>query len=123
GEERVSIPAGTFENDESTGRGIIIDSGTVITRLVEPAYNPVRDSFRRQVDSSLTMVEDSSGFFDTCYKTPPSGQGSAFCLAFALPPGGGSDLSILGNQQQQNLLVVYDVAGSRLGFASQNCDG
>ncbi|KAH9290507.1 hypothetical protein KI387_034624 [Taxus chinensis] len=152
GEERVSIPAGTFENDESTGRGIIIDSGTVITRLVERAYNPVRDSFRLQL-SGLTMVEDSSGFLDTCYKTPPSGQvtvpqitlhfdnnvdltlpakntitladdqGSAFCLAFALPPGGSSDLSVLGNHQQQNLLVVYDVAGSRLGFASQNCDG
>ncbi|KAH9290506.1 hypothetical protein KI387_034623 [Taxus chinensis] len=151
GEERVSIPAGTFENDESTGRGIIIDSGTVITRLVEPAYNPVRDSFRRQL-SSLTMVAGASRLFDTCYNTPSAqvnvpqitlhfdnnvdltlpakntitladDQGSAFCLAFALPPGGSSDLSVLGNHQQQNLLVVYDVAGSRLGFASQNCDG
>ncbi|KAH9290486.1 hypothetical protein KI387_034603, partial [Taxus chinensis] len=59
--------------EQSTGKGIIIDSGTVITRLVEPAYNPVRDSFRRQL-SGLTMVEDPSGFFDTCYKTRPSGQ-------------------------------------------------
>ncbi|KAH9293177.1 hypothetical protein KI387_041619 [Taxus chinensis] len=152
GEERVSIPAGTFEMDQSTGKGIIIDSGTVITRLVEPAYNPVRDSFRRQL-SSLTMVKGASRLFDTCYKTRPSGQvnvppitlhfdnsldltlstkntlipvnnqGSVLCLAFALPPDDGSGLSIIGNYQQQNFRVVYDVAGSRLGFAPQNCDG
>ncbi|KAH9290466.1 hypothetical protein KI387_034583, partial [Taxus chinensis] len=33
GEERVSIPAETFEMDQSTGKGTIIDSGTIITRL------------------------------------------------------------------------------------------
>ncbi|GLJ14248.1 hypothetical protein SUGI_0229010 [Cryptomeria japonica] len=48
GDELVSIPEGTLTLDESMGRGTIIDSGTVITRLVEPAYNAMRDSFRRR---------------------------------------------------------------------------
>ncbi|GLJ14253.1 hypothetical protein SUGI_0229090 [Cryptomeria japonica] len=151
GEELVSIPTGTLSLDESTGRGSIIDSGTVITRLVEPAYNAMRDSFRRQL-SNLTMASSTEPF-DTCYNKPSSElgfphitlhfddgldlilpvestlypadeEGSVLCLAFALPPGGLDDvLSIFGNYQQQNLRIVHDIAGSRLGIASENCDG
>ncbi|XP_059073236.1 aspartyl protease 25-like [Cryptomeria japonica] len=68
GGEPVSIPEGTFTFDNSTGRGTIIDSGTVITRLVEPAYNAMRDSFRRQL-SNLTRASPTN-FFDTCYNKP-----------------------------------------------------
>ncbi|GLJ14243.1 hypothetical protein SUGI_0228940 [Cryptomeria japonica] len=151
GEELVSIPAGTLNLDQSTGRGTIIDSGTVITRLVEPAYNAMRDSFRRQL-SNLTMASPTQ-LFDTCYNKPSSEfefplitlhfddglgltlpmentlipeneEGSVLCLAFALPPGGGDNvLSIFGNYQQQKMRIVHDVAGSRLGIASENCDG
>ncbi|GLJ14278.1 hypothetical protein SUGI_0229540 [Cryptomeria japonica] len=151
GEELVSIPPGTLSLDESTGRGTIIDSGTVITQLVEPAYNAMRDSFRRQL-SNLTMASSTEPF-DTCYNKPSSElvfphitlhfddgldlilpvestlypadeEGSVLCLAFALPPGGADDvLSIFGNYQQQKLRIVHDIAGSRLGIASENCDG
>ncbi|GLJ14251.1 hypothetical protein SUGI_0229070 [Cryptomeria japonica] len=120
GEELVSMPEGTFTLDQATGRGSIIDSGTVITRLVEPAYNAMRDSFRRQL-SNLTLASPSSPF-DTCYNkpsgkvefplitlhfddsldfTPPldnilypgNEDGSVLCLAFSLPPGGGDAVS------------------------------
>ncbi|GLJ14244.1 hypothetical protein SUGI_0228950 [Cryptomeria japonica] len=70
GEELVSIPLGTLSLDESTGRGSIIDSGTVITRLVEPAYNAMRDSFRRQL-SNLTMASSTEPF-DTYHNKPSS---------------------------------------------------
>ncbi|GLJ14185.1 hypothetical protein SUGI_0227640 [Cryptomeria japonica] len=144
GEELISIPAGT-------GKGTIIDSGTVISRLVEPAYNAMRDSFRRQM-SNLTLARPSEPF-DTCYKVPSkavkfpvitlhfensldlslpmentlfpgNARGSVLCLAFALPPDGGDSntVSIIGNYQQQNFRVVHDVPGSRLGIASENCD-
>ncbi|GLJ14267.1 hypothetical protein SUGI_0229270 [Cryptomeria japonica] len=150
GDELVSIPAGTLTLDQSTGRGTIIDSGTVITRLVEPAYNAMRDSFRRQL-SSLSLASPTQSF-NTCYNKP-SGEvefpvitlhfddgldlalpventlwpgnedGSVLCLAFALPPGGeDAVLSIFGNYQQQKFRIVHDVAGSRLGIASENCD-
>lgn len=146
GEERVSIPAGTF----ATGKGTIIDSGTVITRLVEPAYNAMRDSFRRQL-SNLSLARPLRPF-DTCYKGPSgdvkfpvitlhfensvdltlplentlypaNAKGSVLCLAFALPPAvGDSVVSIIGNYQQQNFRIVHDVPGSRLGIAPENCD-
>ncbi|GLJ14250.1 hypothetical protein SUGI_0229030 [Cryptomeria japonica] len=152
GEESVSIPEGTFTFNNSTGRGTIIDSGTVITRLVEPAYNAMRDSFSRQL-SNLTMASPIS-IFDTCYNKPsgdsmdfpvttlhfddsqdlslpmenslfPGNEdGSVLCLAFSLPPGDGDAvLSIFGNYQQQNLRMVHDVPGSRLGIAGENCNG
>ncbi|GLJ14276.1 hypothetical protein SUGI_0229510 [Cryptomeria japonica] len=151
GDELVSIPAGTFTFNNSTGRGSIIDSGTVSTRLVEPAYNPMRDSFRRQL-SNMTMASPSSPF-DTCYNNPSSDvefplitlhfddnldftlpventlipgndDGSVLCLAFALPPGGGDAIfSIIGNYQQQNFRIVHDVTGSRLGIAREDCGG
>ncbi|GLJ14272.1 hypothetical protein SUGI_0229390 [Cryptomeria japonica] len=152
GGEPVSIPEGTFTFDSSTGGGTIIDSGTVITRLVEPAYNAMRDSFRRQL-SNLTPASPTD-FFDTCYNKPsgdsmnfpvitlhfdhsldmslpmenslyPGNEdGSVLCLAFALPPDGYGDvLSIFGNYQQQNFRMVHDVPGSRLGIARDNCNG
>ncbi|XP_057867173.1 aspartyl protease AED1-like [Cryptomeria japonica] len=60
----VSIPEGTFTFNKSTGSGTIIDSGTVITRLVEPAYNSMRDTFSRQL-SNLTQASPTE-LFDTC---------------------------------------------------------
>ncbi|GLJ14262.1 hypothetical protein SUGI_0229220 [Cryptomeria japonica] len=149
GDELISIPAGTLTLDQSTERGTIIDSGTVITQLVEPAYNAMRDSFRRQL-SSLSLASPRESF-DTCYNKPlgemefpvitlhfddgldmalpventlwPGNEdGSVLCLVFTLPPGGeDAVLSIFGNYQQQKFRIVHDVAGSRLGIASENC--
>ncbi|XP_059073233.1 aspartyl protease AED3-like [Cryptomeria japonica] len=139
GKELVSIPTGM-------GKGTFIDSGTVISRLVKPAYNAMRDSFRRQM-SNLTLAPPSEPL-DTCYKVPkkavkfpvitlhfghslywtlPMGntlfpgnaRGSVLCLAFALPF---DDFSVIGNYQQQNFRVVYDVPGSRLGITPEICD-
>uniref|UniRef100_A0A0D6QRY4 Peptidase A1 domain-containing protein n=1 Tax=Araucaria cunninghamii TaxID=56994 RepID=A0A0D6QRY4_ARACU len=63
GNDRVSVPADT-----------IIDSGTVITRLVAPAYTAMRDSFRRQLSArNLNIVANVSNLFDTCYKIPSGG--------------------------------------------------
>uniref|UniRef100_A0A0D6QS28 Peptidase A1 domain-containing protein n=1 Tax=Araucaria cunninghamii TaxID=56994 RepID=A0A0D6QS28_ARACU len=150
GDELVSVPAGTFDLDNSNGKGTIIDSGTVITRLVQPAYNAMRDSFRRQM-TNLSMAA-STRLFDTCYNIPEgeveiplitlhfdggldwvlpannlliptSSDGSVACLAFALPPGNSesSAMSIIGNYQQQNFRIVHDLPGSRLGIAPENC--
>ncbi|GLJ14242.1 hypothetical protein SUGI_0228930 [Cryptomeria japonica] len=127
GEELVFIPEGTFTLDQSTRRGSIIESGTVITRLVEPAYNVQRDSFRRHL-SDLTLASPTN-LFDTCYNKPTgevkfpiitlhfddgldltlpventlipeNEEGTVLCLAFALPPGGADAVfSIFGNYQ------------------------
>ena len=45
--------------------------------------------------------------------------GSVLCLAM----GTNAQFSIIGNIQQQDNLVVYDVANRRIGFKSVQCDG
>ena len=49
GRVRVPLPREFLVFDPNTGSGTIIDSGTVITRFVQPVYNAIRDEFRRQV--------------------------------------------------------------------------
>eukprot|EP01018_Ginkgo_biloba_P029543 Gb_20733 [translate_table: standard] len=150
-QELLSLPPETFALDTSTGSGgAIIDSGTVITRLVEPAYTALRDAFRSKLSNLMDKSTSFGTFFDTCYNvvSPASINGptitfhseggldlelsqenilyqqddnSPVCLAFALPPKGLSNLSIFGNFQQQNWRIIYDVPHSQLGFAQERC--
>ncbi|XP_057957724.1 aspartyl protease family protein At5g10770-like [Malania oleifera] len=134
------IPASVFI---SAG---IIDSGTVISRIPEAAYDALKAAFRRQM--SKYPLTGALSILDTCYdlskyKTvtvpkislffgggvevgvAPSGilyaaNASQACLAFA----GNSDvggITIFGNTQQLTLEVVYDVGQGRLGFRSGGC--
>ncbi|ESQ34233.1 hypothetical protein EUTSA_v10009899mg [Eutrema salsugineum] len=145
GGELLQIPASSFEMDESGSGGIIIDSGTAVTRLQTEVYNSLRDAFVK----GTTDLERAAGvaMFDTCYnlsaKTTievptvafhfPGGKMMAlpaknymipvdsvgtFCLAFA-PTG--SSLAIIGNVQQQGTRVAFDLANSLIGFSSNKC--
>ncbi|KAG6667089.1 hypothetical protein I3843_01G072200 [Carya illinoinensis] len=138
------ISASFFKLDRTGNGGVIIDSGTSVTRLTRPAYNALRDAFRTGT-STLKRAQDFS-LFDTCYdlsgktevKVPtvvlhfrgadvalpatnyliPVDSDGTFCFAFA---GTMSGLSIVGNIQQQGFRVVFDLAGSRVGFAPRGC--
>ncbi|XP_074575145.1 aspartyl protease family protein 2-like [Curcuma longa] len=133
--------------DPSTGRGgVIVDSGTSVTRLARPAYEALRDAFR----AGTTGLKASPGgfsLFDTCYnlsgrtevKVPtvalhlaggsavslpaenyliPVDTRATFCFAFA---GTDSGVSIIGNIQQQGYRVVFDREMSRVGFVPRGC--
>ncbi|KAF5742457.1 putative Aspartic proteinase nepenthesin-1 precursor [Tripterygium wilfordii] len=140
----LDIPASVFAFNPTTGAGTIIDSGTVYTRLVQPAYIAVRDEFRRRIrNATVTTL----GGFDTCYSGPivaptitfmfagdvnmtlpidnillRSSAGSISCLAMAAAPDNvNSVLNVIANMQQQNHRIVYDVANSRLGIARELC--
>nr|GLL40983.1 aspartyl protease AED3-like [Ipomoea trifida] len=140
----VNIPPGSFTFDPATGAGTIIDSGTVFTRLVQPAYEAVRDEFRRRMGPNATV--SSLGGFDTCYTVPitipsltflfagmnvtlppdnfliHSSSGSTTCLAMAAAPGNvNSVLNVIANLQQQNHRILFDVPNSRLGVARETC--
>jgi len=138
------ISASLFKLDPSGNGGVIIDSGTSVTRLTRPAYIALRDAFRAGASNLKRGPEFS--LFDTCFdlsgktevKVPtvvlhfrgadlslpatnyliPVDTDGSFCFAFA---GTLSGLSILGNIQQQGFRVVYDLAGSRIGFAPRGC--
>lgn len=145
GGERVrSISPSLFKTDVSGSGGVILDSGTSVTRLTRPAYIALRDAFR----AGATHLKSAPNFslFDTCFdlsgqsevKVPtvvmhftgadvsfpasnyliPVDSSGTFCFAFA---GTNNGLSIIGNIQQQGIRVIYDLAGSRIGFSPRGC--
>ncbi|CAM8920347.1 unnamed protein product [Rhodiola kirilowii] len=144
GRKTVDIPTESLAFSGSTGSGTIIDSGTVFTRLVEPAYNAVRDEFRKRVGKTFNVT--SLGGFDTCYTAPivapsitfmftgmnltlpaenlliHSTAGSTTCLAMAAAPVNvNSLLNVIANMQQQNHRILFDLPNSRLGVARELC--
>ncbi|CAI0399801.1 unnamed protein product [Linum tenue] len=144
GSKVVDIPASALAFNPTTGSGTIIDSGTVFTRLVTPAYVAVRDEFRRRVGRNVTVT--SLGGFDTCYASaiapptitfqfagmnvtlPPdnimihSTAGTTSCLAMAAAPDNvNSVVNVVANMQQQNHRIVFDVPNSRIGVAREPC--
>nr|GMC82281.1 aspartyl protease AED3-like [Ipomoea batatas] len=144
GRRVVDIPPGSFAFNPVTGAGTVIDSGTVFTRLVEPAYAAVRNEFRRRMGKNTTVT--SLGGFDTCYTVPVtvptitfmfqgmnvtlpqdnflihSTAGSTTCLAMAAAPDNvNSVLNVIANMQQQNHRILFDVPNSRLGVARELC--
>ncbi|XP_051122117.1 protein ASPARTIC PROTEASE IN GUARD CELL 1-like [Andrographis paniculata] len=143
--ELLSIPASTFRLDENGDGGMIVDSGTAITRLGTEAYNAMRDAFKKGT-GNLKLIEGVA-LFDTCYdlstlksvEVPtvsfqfsngkelqlpaknymiPVDSTGTFCFAFA-PTS--SSPGILGNVQQQGTRVSYDLANSQIGFKSNSC--
>lgn len=139
-----SINPSLFKLNAAGDGGVIVDSGTSVTRLTRPAYIALRNAFRIGA-RDLKRAPDFS-LFDTCFdlsgktevKVPtvvlhfrgadvslpasnyliPVDSDGTFCFAFA---GTMSGLSIIGNIQQQGFRVVFDLAGSRLGFAPRGC--
>ncbi|VVA90638.1 unnamed protein product [Arabis nemorensis] len=131
--------------DSTSGAGTIIDSGTVITRFVQPVYEAIRDEFRKQVKGPFSTL----GAFDTCFtadndnvapmmtlhmtsldlKLPMentlihSSAGTLACLSMAgIPQNANAVLNVIANLQQQNLRILFDVPNSRLGIAPEPCN-
>lgn len=126
--------------------GTVVDSGTSLTMLTEPAYKPLVAALSRSL-KGLPRVQMEP--FDFCYNTTSGFRetmvpqltvhfsgGATFkppvksyviatadgvkCLGF-LPmtwPG----ISVIGNILQQNYLWEFDLARRRLGFMPSSCD-
>ncbi|KAG6557490.1 hypothetical protein Mapa_000763 [Marchantia paleacea] len=134
------IRSSAFALNVLTGQGgVILDSGTTITQLIQSAYIPLLTKLQSLIQ--YTQIDSSQIGLDLCYDlsgvanpTFPSvtfqfqgvdlvlpannlflqvdNQGTT-CLAFA----GTSDFTIIGNIQQQNHYFLYDVANERVGIA------
>ncbi|OVA13111.1 Peptidase A1 [Macleaya cordata] len=142
GSKVLDIPPSALAFNPTTGAGTIFDSGTVFTRLVTPAYNAVRDEFRRRIKANVSSL----GGFDTCYTVPivsptitfqftgmnvtlpvdniliHSTAGSITCLAMAAAPDNvNSVLNVIANMQQQNHRILFDIPNSRIGVAREPC--
>ena len=132
-------------------RNVLIDSGTVITRLAPSVYHAVRAEFALQFGAD-EPYPTAPGFsiLDTCYNL--TGHDEVKVPLLTLQLEGGAEVSvdaagmlfmvrkdgsqvclamaslpyedqmpIIGNYQQKNKRVVYDTVGSRLGFADEDC--
>ncbi|KAM7468381.1 hypothetical protein LguiB_015943 [Lonicera macranthoides] len=143
--ELLSIPQSSFKLDDNGEGGVIVDSGTAVTRLHTDAYNSLRDAFVKGTKDLPSA--NGVALFDTCYdlskrksvQVPtvsfhfsngrelalpaknyliPVDSAGTFCFAFA-PTS--SSLSIIGNVQQQGTRVSYDLANSLIGFSPKKC--
>ncbi|TVU09985.1 hypothetical protein EJB05_43486, partial [Eragrostis curvula] len=139
---KVEIPPAVFATTPT-----IIDSGTVFSRLPQPAYDALRSAFTRAMDQLRYKRAPALSFLDTCYdftgrtrvripsvalvfadgtKLSLGPRGVLYvwsvgqtCLAFV--PIGNDTVGILGNMQQRTVAVIYDVANQRIGFGARGC--
>lgn len=145
GGELLPISDSSFRLTEDGNGGIIVDSGTAVTRLQSDTYNALRDAFVKGTHHLPSA--NGVSLFDTCYDLssrtsvqvptlsfhfpdgkelplpaknyliPVDSEGT-FCFAFA-PTS--SSLSIIGNVQQQGTRVGFDLANSLVGFSPNRC--
>ncbi|XP_004239638.1 aspartic proteinase nepenthesin-1 [Solanum lycopersicum] len=145
GDTQLAIKKSTFSLNKDGSGGMIIDSGTTITYLEESAFSLLKKEFSSQVN--LAVDDSSSTGLDLCFKLPSntnniqvpklifhfegadmdlpaenymiadSRMGIA-CLAM----GSSSGMSIFGNVQQQNMMVIHDLDKETLSFVPKQCD-
>ncbi|XP_078430755.1 eukaryotic aspartyl protease family protein [Wolffia australiana] len=143
GSVALKIPGSTFAiNRDGTG-GMIIDSGTSVTFLEMQAYTMLKQEIQSQVN--LPLGDSSQVGLDLCFEAPASAtalpsmvfhfegadlelpphnymvvdaSSGLLCLAIM----GSSGLSILGNFQQQDVHMLYDLERGTLSFQPAQCD-
>ncbi|KAG6418931.1 hypothetical protein SASPL_121138 [Salvia splendens] len=140
----LDIPAEVW--DLSSVGGAIVDSGTSLTVLTQPAYQPVMAALReslqgfKRLDLDIGPLEycfNSTGFdaamvprlvlhfVDGARFEPPvksyviDAAPGVKCLGFAAAAWPGA--SVVGNILQQNHFWEFDIGKSRLGFGTSSC--
>ncbi|CAI0474255.1 unnamed protein product [Linum tenue] len=145
GGSSLPIPASAFALQGDGSGGMIVDSGTTITYLEGVAYDEVKKAFVAAID--LPVDDSGSTGLDLCFDLPSGGSGDVevpslvfhfqgadlelpaenymiadssagvVCLAM----GRSSGMSIFGNVEQQNFLVLYDLGKETLSFTPTQC--
>ncbi|KAJ4785182.1 Eukaryotic aspartyl protease family protein [Rhynchospora pubera] len=142
---RLPLEEDMFQLSEDGYGGVVMDTGTAVTRLPQQAYSTLRDGF---IAAAVGLPRTSGvSIFDTCYdlngyssvRVPtvsfyftegailtlparnfliPVDSSGTFCFAFAPSPTG---LSIMGNIQQEGIQITFDVANGFVGFGPNTC--
>ncbi|KAG8047523.1 hypothetical protein GUJ93_ZPchr0008g13739 [Zizania palustris] len=146
GQKRLPIDPMVFAiNDDGTG-GVFIDSGTSLTYLQQDAYDAVRSELVSILPLLATNGTDIG--LETCFPWPPppnvavtlpemelhfdsanmtippenymliDGATGFLCLAMVRSGDG----TIIGNYQQQNMYLLYDITNSLLSFVPAPCN-
>ncbi|KZV47579.1 Eukaryotic aspartyl protease family protein [Dorcoceras hygrometricum] len=145
GDTLVPIKSSTFEIKKDGTGGVIIDSGTTITYLEKQAFELVKKEFVSQIKFPVVDGSDKTQL-DLCFTIPSktreievptlvfhfegldlvlpgenyfiTDSSGIMCLAI----GSSHGLSIFGNYQQQNFLVVHDLVKETMSFLPKQCD-
>lgn len=143
---KLPINPSVWATDEMGNGGTILDSGTTLTFLVEPAYTRIVTEFKRRV--KLPKPTDFTSIFDLCINvsgvanpslprlslefsggsvfSPPVGNyfldtaPNVKCLSLQ-PVTSSSGSSVIGNLMQQGFVFEFDNDNSRLGFSRHGC--
>jgi hypothetical protein len=148
GDARLPIPNGTFDLHADGTGGMIVDSGTIFTSLVESAFRVVVGNV---ADVLGQPVVNASSLDSPCFPAPAGASqlpempdmvlhfaggadmrlhrdnymyfdkdSSSFCLTIAGSPGPVST-SVLGNFQQQNIQMLFDITVGQVSFVPTDC--
>ncbi|KAL3691264.1 hypothetical protein R1sor_004915 [Riccia sorocarpa] len=150
GRSPLSVPSTSFEFNLTSGDGgVLFDSGTTYTNLESVAYQLVIKAFNSSVQYNFVDLVDVTGL-DLCYSVPSFNnlvvpkitfnfEGADFdlavenivqkltddagnnfiCVVLTESPVGSS--SIIGNWQQQNFQVLYDLDNDVIGWVPTDC--
>eukprot|EP00249_Psilotum_nudum_P007423 c20551_g1_i2 orf=175-1563(-) len=146
----LNIPETAFQLNKTTGQGgAYIDSGSAFTSFVDAAYLPLTEALWKATEHMEPLSSEPYG--DVCFnisifdsKLPDiptvtlhfgggaelelnsdsilyavgkvAGNSTMVCNAFIR-----STINVIGNFQQQNYWMEYDLSKSRIGFAKANC--
>ncbi|OIT29549.1 PREDICTED: aspartic proteinase-like protein 2 isoform X1 [Nicotiana attenuata] len=134
--------------ETSSNRGTIVDSGTTLAYLAEEAYDPFINAINQAVSQNVRPLVTKG---NQCYLTTSSvgdifptvsltfaggatmvlraadyliqqnsiGGAAVWCMGFQKIPGQG--LTILGDLVLKDKIIVYDLAGQRVGWANYDC--
>ncbi|GMI91938.1 hypothetical protein like AT1G79720 [Hibiscus trionum] len=144
----VSVGGVTLQDSSFGKTTMLIDSGTVITRLPPTIYKALKAEFQKQFSGFPTAPAFS--ILDTCFNLSAYQEvevptlklqfegnaemnvditgvfyfvktdASQVCLALA-SLSFEDEIGIIANYQQRNQRVIYDTKGSKLGFAQESC--
>jgi hypothetical protein len=149
GGTRLDVPTSAFGLRQlSSGDwvGTMIDSGAPFTRLIDVAYQALRNELARQLGAASLVPPPTEGYFDLCVALGDAGE--------LVPPlvlhfgSGGGDLVVppenywgpaddatacmyvfsssdetttIGNYMQQNMHLLYDLGNGVLSFQAADC--
>ncbi|KAH7860942.1 hypothetical protein Vadar_019814 [Vaccinium darrowii] len=148
GSTKLPINSTTFAIQPNGTGGLIIDSGTSVTHLEDTAFSLVEKEFISQLKLPIIKNEyDSSGLL--CFQLPSSSVSvdipslvfhfqdadldlprenymitdrNTGVMCLAMTDSRGLGLTIFGNIQQQNFLVVHDLTKETVSFLRTECD-
>ncbi|KAF8697348.1 hypothetical protein HU200_035941 [Digitaria exilis] len=150
GTKRLDVPAESLALKPDGTGGTAVDSATTLAYLVEPAFTELKKAVMEAV--TLPVANKTVDDYPVCFVLPPGmGMDNVLTPTLVLHFDGGAEMaltrenyfqepspgmmclavvpapfegapSVIGNVQQQNMHVLYDVGERKFSYAPTQCD-